>query len=104
LRGDLKRHVPDLHELQAPELQGFVADIALVGRAVSQAFAPVKIDTLMYGHLCPHLHCHVLPQYRDDDPRANPDINAGELVLAPAEQQARVRMLGERLRELAAAG
>ena len=45
----------------------------------------------------PHLHCHVLPQYRDDDPRANPDINAGELLLGREQQAARARLLAERL-------
>lgn len=93
----LKRHAADVHEMTAEELAGFWGDVAALGRAISALFEPVKIDALVMGHLCPHVHCHVFPQYRSDDPQANPDINEGDLRLAEAEQRERVELLRERL-------
>jgi len=93
-----KRHVPELHELTEPELHGFARDIAGVGRVLTDVFEPVKIDSMIFGNLCPHLHCHVFPQYPHDDPHANPDINKGSKLLSDAEQAARVDVLREHLR------
>lgn len=87
------RHAPELHDLQPGELAAFWSDVAAVGLAVSTIFQPVKIDNLVMGHRCPHLHCHVYPQYRYDDPLALVDISAGFKQLTPAEQHQRAALI-----------
>lgn len=88
-----KRHAPELHDLTADELQGFTTDLARLGRALHDIYRPVKLDQLIMGHLCPHLHCHVFPQYPEDDPHANPFIHDRVLELPDTEQLARVQAL-----------
>ena len=88
-----RRHAPELHDLSAEELLGFTTDVARLGRVLEILFRPVKIDQLIMGHLCPHLHCHVFPQYQDDDPHANPHIHDRTLELGREEQLARVELL-----------
>lgn len=89
-----KRHAAELHDLTAEELRLFFADVAAVGRTLAALFQPVKIDSFVYGHLCPHVHCHVYPQYAHDDPHAPVDPQAGDVRLdeeAWAERVAAMR-------------
>ena len=60
----LNEHVCELPELDAGRRAQFWDDVAVVGRAITDAFAPVKLDNLIMGHRCPHLHCHVYPSTR----------------------------------------
>ncbi len=92
-----RRHEPELHDLSPEELRGFTTDVARVSRAIEAAFNPKKVDQLIIGHLSPHLHCHVFPQYESDDPRATPNIHDSVLVLDEAEQRARVELLQRHL-------
>lgn len=94
----LKDHVCEMHELDPARRAMFWDDVAAVGRAVTQVFRPVKLDSLVMGHRCPHLHCHVYPQYPGDDPLALVDISVGSARLKPVEQQQRIALLQERLR------
>jgi diadenosine tetraphosphate (Ap4A) HIT family hydrolase len=94
----LNRHAAELHELEAGELAGFWSDVARVGAAIHAEFSPVKLDYLVMGHRAPHIHCHVYPQYEDDDPFLNVDISRGESILGGAEQEDRLRALRNRLR------
>jgi diadenosine tetraphosphate (Ap4A) HIT family hydrolase len=93
----LKRHANELYELPPPALKAFWADVAWVGAAVADLFAPVKLDNLVLGHQVPHVHCHVLPQYEGDDPLAPIDVNAGTIRLTPTQQAERVALLRDRL-------
>ena len=92
-----KRHAVELHDLTADELRLFWIDVAAVGRCISALFAPVKLDNLVMGHLCPHVHCHVYPQYRADDPHALINIQAGTVRLTDEEWQARLSGIQNRL-------
>jgi len=80
-----ERHAPELHDLSADELARFWADGAAVGRTISSLLDPVKLDDLLMGHLCPHLHCHLIPQYAPDDPHGSIDPQAGDVRLDEAE-------------------
>ncbi len=86
----LKRHVCELHEVDRPTLAAFWSDVAKVGGVVAEMFHPVKVDNLVMGHRCPHLHAHVYPQYGDDDPFTLLDISAGSVRLSDAQQRDRV--------------
>jgi diadenosine tetraphosphate (Ap4A) HIT family hydrolase len=92
-----KRHAVEVHDLNADELRLFWIDVAAVGRTISALFAPVKLDNLVMGHLCPHVHCHVYPQYRTDDPHALVDIQVGTVRLNDEDWQARLTAVRNRL-------
>ena len=88
-----KRHAPELHDLSEPEICGFWKDVALVGRTVQALFAPVKLANLTMGFRMPHFHCHVLPQYADDDPFRLIDVTEGDVRLDEAAWQARIEAM-----------
>jgi diadenosine tetraphosphate (Ap4A) HIT family hydrolase len=100
----LRQHICELHELGPVELAGFWEDVAAVGRAISSLFTPVKIDNLVMGHRCPHLHCHVYPQYREDDPFGPVDISAGLVRLTAARQDQRASLIRTSLTRSALTG
>lgn len=80
-----KRHVPELHHLSSPERNGFIDDVAATGSVITELFNPVKLATLLMGFRMPHLHCHVYPQYRHDDPFALIDLQRGDVRLSEIE-------------------
>lgn len=77
-----KRHAPEIHHLTPAERDGFFRDLAAVGEVLSELLAPVKLANLMMGFRMPHLHCHVLPQYRSDDPFGPLDPQHGQIRLS----------------------
>lgn len=89
-----KRHVAELHQLDVDGLAGFWTDVADASHAICELFAQVKLDHLSMGHLCPHLHCHIYPQYQHNDPRQNVDISAGNDVIAEPTNVVVVALLG----------
>jgi diadenosine tetraphosphate (Ap4A) HIT family hydrolase len=93
----LKRHASELHDLDEEELRLFCLDVVRVSRVIAELFRPVKLDTLMMGHLCPHVHCHVVPQYQDDDPHALINVQEGDIRLSEVDQRDRVAAIRRRL-------
>jgi diadenosine tetraphosphate (Ap4A) HIT family hydrolase len=80
-----KRHVNELFEFTDDELTGYWRDVADAAAAVQRVFAPVKINYAVLGNLCPHVHCHILPQFAADDGRHVLDMADGEVVLGDNE-------------------
>ena len=70
----LKRHAAELFELSPHELHGFWDDVARVAHALERVYAPAKINYLIFGHRCPHVHCHLLAHGYDADPHKPVDI------------------------------
>lgn len=97
----LREHVTDLDRLDALQLNAFWHDVQRAGKAVGAAFTPRKIDYLVMGHRAPHLHCHVFPQHRDDDPLRNVDIAEGPVYLSASELDGSVAALRETWRDFA---
>lgn len=93
----LKQHVSEIHHLELPALTAFWADVAVTSRAIADMFDPVKLDHLSMGHRCPHLHCHIYPQYRQNDPFHNVDISAGEVRPSEDALTARATLLAGRI-------
>ena len=52
--------------------------------------APCKLDYLVMGHLCPHVHCHIYPQYDHDDPHALINVKDGDVRLTVERWQDRI--------------
>lgn len=85
-----KAHAVELHDLSAEERCGFWNDVAAVGEAIYELFDPVKLANLSMGFRMPHVHCHVLPQYRGDDPFGLLNPQDGDVRLPTAEWDALV--------------
>lgn len=79
-----KRHAPELHNLSGEERCGFWNDVAEVGHALTELFQPVKLANLSMGFRMPHYHCHVYPQYQDDDPFRLIDVTEGDVRMDEA--------------------
>lgn len=80
-----KRHVPELHHLTPAERSGFIEDVAAIGQVIAELLAPVKLANLMMGFRMPHVHCHVYPQYQDDDPYRLLSPQDGDVRLSDVE-------------------
>lgn len=60
-----KDHGIDFHELSDEQRNAFMADVAKVGKAITTAFSPDKINYGAYADTISHLHMHVVPKYKD---------------------------------------
>lgn len=93
----LKRHATELYELEPNELAGFFQEVAMVAKALKAVFAPVKLNYSIFGNLCPHVHCHVIPQYVSDDPHAPIKMDEAEALLTPQEYQSMINKIKDQL-------
>jgi diadenosine tetraphosphate (Ap4A) HIT family hydrolase len=41
-------------------------EVRVVGRAITAAFNPIKLNYDILGNAVPHLHVHIVPRYTDD--------------------------------------
>ena len=60
------RHVVEPTELDEAEAAAFWRELLVAGRAVIEAFRPVKLNWDILGNESPHLHVHLVPRYADD--------------------------------------
>lgn len=58
-------HGVEFHELSDEQRNAFMLDVALAGKAISEAFNPAKINYGAYADTISHLHMHVVPKYKD---------------------------------------
>jgi diadenosine tetraphosphate (Ap4A) HIT family hydrolase len=93
----LKRHANELFELAPAEQAGFWQEVARVAAALQQVYRPVKLNYAVYGNLCPHVHCHLVPRYATDDPMVPVDMQAGARVLEAGALAAALDALREAL-------
>lgn len=92
-----KRHAAELFDLSPEELRLFWIDVSAVAHTITSIFSPVKIDYLVMGHLCPHVHCHVYPQYENDDPHGLLNPKDGNVRLDSREWAKRVDNMKQEL-------
>ncbi|OGL93996.1 hypothetical protein A2239_04120 [Candidatus Uhrbacteria bacterium RIFOXYA2_FULL_40_9] len=93
----LKRHANELFELEDQQQSTFIKEIAHVAKAVKKVFAPIKINYAIYGNLCPHVHCHILPRQFDDDPHTPIKMDETERFLSDDEYQKMITQLRKAL-------
>jgi diadenosine tetraphosphate (Ap4A) HIT family hydrolase len=60
-----KDHAVDFHELSDELRNAFMRDVANVGKAITGAFNPAKINYGSYADTISHLHMHIVPKYKD---------------------------------------
>jgi diadenosine tetraphosphate (Ap4A) HIT family hydrolase len=58
--------VPDLNSLTAKARAQFLHDMALIGDALLEVTAAVRINYAIFGNLEPALHAHIVPRYADE--------------------------------------
>jgi diadenosine tetraphosphate (Ap4A) HIT family hydrolase len=58
--------VPDLNALSSDSRDQFMRDLGLLGEAVKQATAALRINYAIFGNLEPALHAHVHPRFADE--------------------------------------
>ena len=58
-------HTVDFHELSEEQRNAFMRDVATVGKAITLAFNPTKINYGAYADTISHLHMHIVPKYKD---------------------------------------
>jgi diadenosine tetraphosphate (Ap4A) HIT family hydrolase len=58
--------VPDLNALSSDSRGQFMRDLGLLGEAVKQATAALRINYAIFGNLEPALHAHVHPRFADE--------------------------------------
>lgn len=58
-------HVHKLTDLTPEEYAAFFQDVAKAAHALTELYHPDKINYLVLGDLCPHLHIHLVPKYQD---------------------------------------
>jgi len=60
-----KDHSVEFHELSEEQRNAFMRDVARVGKAITVAFNPDKINYVAYADKISHLHMHIVPKYRN---------------------------------------
>jgi diadenosine tetraphosphate (Ap4A) HIT family hydrolase len=58
--------VPHLNAFSGAERLRFLADMALLGDAVLQVTAALRINYALFGNQAPALHAHVFPRFSDE--------------------------------------
>jgi len=61
-----KRHVIEPFELPASAGFAFWRDVLGVAKALTDLFAPVKMNYEIHGNTIPHLHVHLYPRFHAD--------------------------------------
>jgi diadenosine tetraphosphate (Ap4A) HIT family hydrolase len=95
-----KKHANELFELSKKELSEFWQDVSVVAEALVQIYKPAKIDYLIFGHHCPHLHCHLLVQSFKNDPSRAVKMDEKEVLLKEKEYREMIRRLKNEISKL----
>ena len=62
----LARHAREMTDLTPAERGRLMGVVFAVEEAVREAMAPDKMNMASLGNMTPHVHCHVIPRFRDD--------------------------------------
>ena len=60
-----KHHVSEMLELSEADRAAFIADVVTVANAIHAVCHPNKLNYGMFGDTGHHLHCHLVPKYKD---------------------------------------
>ena len=64
----LDEHHTDFGRLDLSLMEAFMQDVQVAGRAIEQAVGADRINYAILGNAVPHIHCHILPRFFDNDP------------------------------------
>lgn len=86
------KHIQKLTELTSEEYAAFFEDVSKAAQVLTELYHPDKINYLVLGDLCPHLHLHLVPKYQDgtDWGRMFQMMPEPQNFLSPEEEAAEV--------------
>ena len=58
------KHIQKLTDLEPEEYMAFFEDASKAAQKLTELYHPDKINYLILGDLCPHLHLHLVPKYQ----------------------------------------
>lgn len=61
-----KRHASEIHLMPRGEAHELLDEMLAVGKALTAAVHPLKLNYECLGNLEPHVHWHVFPRFADD--------------------------------------
>jgi diadenosine tetraphosphate (Ap4A) HIT family hydrolase len=64
------RHVENLEDLDAYDMEHFMMCVTKVGRAVKKIVGAKRMNYAVLGNAVPHVHAHVIPRF-ETDPNPN---------------------------------
>lgn len=59
-------HVSEMVDITEEQRNAFFADVNRVAKALHKVFSPDKVNYGMYGDTGCHLHCHLVPKYKEE--------------------------------------
>lgn len=68
----LKDHVTELTHLSSGIYAEFLGEMVACARAMETICKPLKINYELLGNVCPHIHWHLFPRYKDDTQHRDP--------------------------------
>jgi diadenosine tetraphosphate (Ap4A) HIT family hydrolase len=92
-------HANELFELSSQELAQFWQDISRVANVLYEMYQPTKVNYLVFGHHCPHVHCHLLVHSYEDDPSKPVDMNEETVLLSSQEYEQIIAQMRRKLQE-----
>jgi diadenosine tetraphosphate (Ap4A) HIT family hydrolase len=92
-----KKHANELFELSPSELSEFWEDVSRVAKALNTIYKPLKINYLIFGHHCPHLHCHLVMHFPGEDPNKPVKMDEKEVFLTNEEYRKIIQKLKEEI-------
>jgi diadenosine tetraphosphate (Ap4A) HIT family hydrolase len=61
-----RANIREIHELNAADRAHLIEDIARASRALTELYAPDKINVGMLGNIVPQFHVHVVARFKSD--------------------------------------
>ena len=58
-------HIQKLTDLKTDEYNAFFADVSKAAHVLTKLYHPEKMNYLVLGDICPHLHLHLVPKYQN---------------------------------------
>jgi diadenosine tetraphosphate (Ap4A) HIT family hydrolase len=83
-------HVAEPTELALDAANAYWQEVLALGRAVSAAVDPVKINFFTLGNTVPHLHTHVVPRFVEDPAPGGP-LSWDQVVGSPRFSERELR-------------
>lgn len=59
-------HIPKIADLSQEKAASFFLSVHKVTQALTRVYNPDQINIGMYGDTVTHVHCHIVPKYRDE--------------------------------------
>lgn len=90
----LKEHAEHLAALPIERQGRIFLDVARVGRALTRAFGPRRLNFECLGNLLHHIHWHVIPRYAwDPDPTATIWVRPASERPGPVASERRAELI-----------